>query len=862
LVYEEFGLKNDFEHRDPHEEAADPRIMATRKVHCKEELNKILSGEKTKETADNLRSALERSLQVLFTALTVSRRSGPDFSAARSPTVEAAGLIFQSLKGFPPPVKASLGLTKGGRVLNWAMLGIKDGYSRLPPEDEKDEKPVIRALVDFADLITRRWGIQHCWKACEGLVVGTSFSVLNCSPLAMAALTSSVALTKLVLGKSGGQLHGSPLHSAMAIPLSVALFGCTQATFDFLLDQGTDLARVSGDYLLLFTMLDQVAGEKDLDIRAKRLAMLRGLFKKRPEAIQITLTRSDGTVFSLLDGAIGTWDVEVVEFVIELMGKEKWVLQYRSRSNAIGNREYVYPTIRNALNYPSKAVLELLITKYRLLEDWQRKYSEQSQGVIAAAVARLAVATFPAKEGCLLTDEEETNGSRFKPLVYREGNEELLEAVIKGGWNRSFDQNGVNAVLDRLLNGGKGCVLSEDDAVALVRRLHEAGFDVLHYKRKGAPPLCPQPVMLHHMACLHRLPRLLAFAIDELGVNINDWCEAFTEDGKCHPGTPLLMAIGTGDFDLLIDILRRYKPVRCYPDKDPGLQPVTCIVGSTDFNDEQKVMLIRELSNLAPDLLTAVDWSNKSEVENPLAMAAGQGAQQTLVALLELPGGKELCAAPATIAVNDGQLTSFTASLAHVAAIREHWSALETILQAVDSPHFAEKIRFVGRNGKSAFVTEDGSLEELLERAKDPPPRFLTALVQAAMTKGGAKGDEHGIATASTSLSNVPEHPSPSPRAVLSDREAKKRAKKRAAKRKAKDKKAKETMGAAGGAGKETEYVDSSEETDDEDDDYEDEGRDDLVDSRNAPDLTVMLAAMRKAAALKPTSGKEKEGPR
>jgi hypothetical protein len=448
----------------------------------------------------------------------------------------------------------------------------------------------------------------------------------------------------------------------------------------------------------------------------------------------------------------------------------------------------------------------------------------------------------------------------------------IVDLCLACGLNWSWGVGGRNALLGAMFPPTTtGPFLHEQDALLLLRRFKRAGAEVGRFQRpaSSAPSGDPGSSSLLHTAAWWGLAEVVEFAVTEAGCDVNAAAAIFGPN-ILGPQSPLSLAVMAKHSKVTTLLLSRFK---AQPFNEglatPFAQPLSQLYDAPKYSDAEVLELTKEFLRLDKDFFVktkeffsytgdpaqdagaflpqALHW-------NPLISCMSSGRTKAVQFLLQttFPGLLDFVDAATLVPFPGG--TYFLATPAQWAAIHKDKQPLELLLKFASGKITLIKGTPAGRAtiyGKDVAFSNLPSVKALT--AGMPLPRSLAVALERAIKKeeelvAEEKKKKEKEAQEKAALeegATTTGFIDPGMKAI-SAREAKEKERKKAAKKKAKAKKRAAAKQAAAGAGKPEEYVDSSDETDD----GEEPGKEDLVDSRNAPDLTMMLAA-RKAAREK-----------
>jgi hypothetical protein len=362
---------------------------------------------------------------------------------------------------------------------------------------------------------------------------------------------------------------------------------------------------------------------------------------------------------------------------------------------------------------------------------------------------------------------------------------------------------------------------------------------------------------------------------------------------------------------LALRLMKVHKAKVHFPEHLPEYQPLMLAL-EEDYSDEVSFPLVKEIVRADPMCLSIKAYRDVT-ADNPILACGRYNKPRCIDYLLSngLAGAAELCVQPVhdLDAWFDGEKEISTGTCAADATDHEYWDVLLSMVRHSDVPVLVPERRY---KADGTLIWTSPSLYKAVVTASPPPPRALVILVktkakqqQASLSAAlaafafvpppaGEAGEqpkgvkeelpklmppegETAITAAPTTTSASSTKAAPTTRAapvldsnafedtakaIVTERQEKQKAKKKATKKKARAKKreAARAKEASAGAGKASDDSDSSDYdgTDEEEDEFE-PGKEHLIDSRNAPDLTVMLAARRAARAKEEAEQREKD---
>jgi hypothetical protein len=729
----------------------------------------------------------------------------------------------------------------------WALLTAFAAFGRDCKRNPKESYEHIFALLEWfiEEICRKKWGLANPIQL-RGPLLEEEDN--HCSPLDVAILYDDAALVRFALSKGAStDLVAPQLDEWVVHPIVFAFGRKSWNALEALLPHVSfDLKDIGSDEPVLMVLL--LLFEERFSTDLERLAMLRRLFLLRPDALDVTGRPTCCYRPSLLEYVIIHCSPTLVDVVLQAGarstfggGEARAEAPADGDGNAFtGHKCHTLSTLRTALKYSEYPTIELLVNNYRLLDAWSKRYPAQELDALAKQFTVALVESI---------DKEDDLRQLLDLFLRRE------EPFV---WE-FLSSNGESPFWHRIISEGKS-KLSSAQVLSLVQKLRAGGWDLSEVSRPvttstataGGEDAETDTVAL---ACIFAgFYEFIPFALTEFKCNV----EASTRATLCCPETVikhtlLTQAILRGRFELARQLIVDYGASVTYLSRSEIEQPLSVLLASvTGCTDEQTESLLRLLVEKDRTLLDLPCFRGPTSVmthhqENLLFWPVSLYKKPLCVSFLleaNLPGMEALVTRPwiykdCGMVVNQPQWCAWNGD----------WEMLELFLRHCPYLRVTERHSLAGYNSPTIFEAATKGANKSGRRA----PRHLVAIVtarakaekeRAKLTEAGGSGD--------LLRSNVTEDTSFKP--VTSEKEEKKKAKKRAAKQKAKARKLAEKglspgKGAvAGGAGFDTDSSSGSEEIESEEEDV----REDLVDSRNAPDLTVMLAARRAA--------REKEG--
>jgi hypothetical protein len=831
------------------------------KIAVHAELERISALEKSAKTITLLQEALRESIIRWFSEIG-ERASSASSQALVSPEKLSSSATFSALSSMVALLRSmSTGsrsfnaVFKGGRVLSWALLGLLDASRKVFATAFPGEAFLLPIITWMGDRVCRSdWGIVDPWAPSEGSSPDFA-KVEDCGPLPIAAKRDAPMITSLILDH-GAPINGLRTHPLGALPVVAAFFDSSPATFRLLVERGADLIRETGrseDKPLFANLVAR--GEKGKSTERLDTDMLKTMFELRPELLREEWIVGGQVLFDVLHAAVASKLPEVVAFLIEKgvsIRYEKVAVTFR------GNKCGRYATAYVAMYHPCGPVLESLLDRHKILDDWKRKYNLAAKQDMAYAFARLAVSAFPKLDPSFAHYEDELVEPIDKSYL------SMVDLILSKGFNYLWE-GGQNSLLSYLFFRRNRLILSPENTITLLRKFLAAGADVNHVFFSSLSKALPAE--LSHLAAARGWKELFSFSVKEAGCDINRECKDTFPTGEEIQGTPLGLAIAAGKKEFVLWMLKELKPTVCFPEKSALGQPLTGLFGSPVGTDAVSLAIAKELAAADPLLIEKVDWDRGGPdfyIKDPVFLAIEAGFLKTAEFLLSLPGAKEACRRFHKVPLSEPRGSVEFMSAAQYCALNLKWDAL-TLLLNHDAAVVTQQV------GAKASVV--GIVNNMIrDRFPGLPSRGLIAQIKAAAQRERAAPSTAKVKQqpkVSGATTNTFEDPSL--KAVTTEAQEKKKAKKRERKKKAKAKKmaaaqavdAYADAGAGGGgAARESSSSDSSGSEESSEEEVE-PGKEHLVDSRNAPDLTVMLAARRaareKAAAEEEEKKKAKE---
>jgi hypothetical protein len=770
-------------------------------------------------------------------------------------------------------------ISKGGRLFGVAVKAIAASAKTWPNHKRKD-------FISFfaTDLLTSRWKVEGCWNDCNGVTTDDNRGYGGLGPLSAAVYEGDEELVELALSK-GASPSGKSVLPAWSTPLWCAYQERRPKLLKRLLEAG---ASVTQPYVCkpfdtprpLPFCLDYIPYKLDDDDDTV-VDQMSTIIYNWPGVAQLTL--ADGGKEDSLVNWVARIHEDSLRFV-PLLLRAGTPVSFGHAAKRIG-RETVtsFSLLLQPLRRRRKEDLELLkllidpAGEFRLLEDWERRYSEYGKAELANELGNCFFDAFPHMSAEKARGAPATPESKLtepQRICWRVG-----ELFLTSGFTHTLGTNGVQSVWGVFYREPPKLNIAEGDAIRVARRYRSAGADIKVNSLAIPGTRFSARMDLAQCVAPGGLKDLVNVAIEEIGCDVNACIHPPRGSSSTQPVNLLACSVllGATDGELCKYLLKRYNLSPIYSCCTAQDQPILRMFGGK-LSDQEVASVISAMAEVMPSILQHPIWkvgiipaaSAKVPAPNPMAQAAAVGLNKALEAVCRLPGADAmarqpvlsrdivLASSPRTFATSGSRLLFVTP--AQVCAIFKDWEGLGILMRHCN---LSFTTTTHGTSRSVADLVEDalsgkGNGKTVIAGG-EPPPRTLVALVRskAAAELAGTKAADATTAAAVTTTSNAFEDPSVK---VLTAAEEKKKAKKRAAKKKAKEKKkaAQEaTTGAGGAAADETSDSDSSgpEETDEEE---HEPGTEHLVDSRNAPDLTVMLAA-RRAARAKEAAAEEEE---
>jgi hypothetical protein len=608
-------------------------------------------------------------------------------------------------------------------------------------------------------------------------------------------------------------------------------------TFELLVELGASLLSPCGNgnpfYAGALASMEESCEPK---LKAKKFRMLQ-FMAQQPEVTSHSFVQ-DGERYAwdMFSYAIMLKDVAVVEALLQA----GFPLRCDHQEGVMidGHRVEVMSTLEAALNHGYVPVVEALIRGGALVE-WRTRYTDAAKRALGILLVAAAVGSYPVQPR--YRGPVETNHS---PTMHTQ----MFDILSGAGFDYVWNDRGGNRLFTLLSARAAelfGFRISEGNMVRLLKRWKAAGLS-LQPSREATDEVDEKPMLLQHYAANANLPLVLDLALST----------EFGGDVEAIYGKERADSLGPGRHTMLFDALnnRSYKAIATLLlekhgakvfrlDLRPIEQPLTSLLAG-DYSDLDSLHFLKLLLQREPRMLEWEGWRNPG-IANPLLYCVTSKKLKCLTFFLQTGAAlvQELVQRSCPMYTsNDASRRRFDLSPASYCAVNGLWEYLAVLLQynAVrvtggDVPIEPLVIRSASRPGPQA------------------PPRSLVAALKAQAAKEREEARLSASKAKGNAASDVPSNAFelPAPK-ILTERDEKKKAKKAAAKKKAKAKKREAAKAANAGAGSakaadgdDTDSSGSEEESEEE----VEPGTEHLVDSRNAPDLTVMLAARRAARA-------------
>jgi hypothetical protein len=806
---------------------------ASSTVH--EHLTKALAPQSS-FSVENLSHSLLAMIDALFWALSTDPRLLEVVSPALLSSGEmlrAFNAMWLGLRDLPRKAKmqADGGLGGHGAIMSKIIRAV---FAKRP-SGKKLEPKLFKIMTLFGDFyLPQVLGIEDPWGDDLGIVDELWYD----SPLAQAASAGDIDLVRVVLSKKQQTDIGEAVEAA---------FVAYQSEIFELLIQDRNCLKDSvlkGPVIrrMIFKM-----NKSSLSPSQKELCyhMVERFLRLYPE--ETTRESGTGVTFTKMDvlkEAIIRRDLRMVKLVMAYGGKIRY--EYRVITTGEIRDIEIMPTLFFALYHPDEAILSYLIEQ-GIFADWNSRYDDAAKGTVSFSLARLAVASFPRAPTAEGDDDE--GGLLFSPKHLP-----ALKLALSQGFSHPWSRSDKNALLTLLFDGGEPCPLREEDALTLLNMYHNAGIDVNHAEKEGLHQ--PMPDLLIHLASERGLIKLVDWCVATLGCSADAFARIVDNNGDIEFHTPLTLAIKQEHLPLASHLLAAHRVKVVYPDKTQQEQPICRLLSI--FNDRRKLPLFKILLKAEPSLLAMEPFLQEGG-GNPFYLASRYRNPSDLELLCTsgLVGAEDLADRPSLVPPSAGRSEFPNGSKKQItpaqgAAELGNWEELGMLLRHFPKISVLSGSYILGPTG-TVLKKEDTILQLVTSPTtlfSGPPPRSLVALVKLRAKKEEEEKASHTKAAATVALgaSNTFEDPSSK---ITSERQEKQKAKKKANKKKARAKKRAKAKEESAGAGKAGDDSDSSHyEGSEEEDDEEEPGKEHLIDSRNAPDLSVMLAA-RKAAREK-----------
>jgi hypothetical protein len=527
-------------------------------------------------------------------------------------------------------------------------------------------------------------------------------------------------------------------------------------------------------------------------------------------------------------------------------------LYYHHKFAGCGSEEaelYNAPTLCLALEDPKLETVSFLVKEAGALDGWEVKYTKEGKAALSCALAQLALACFPSYKR-----PEQLWLQSFKPEYTK-----IREVILEAGFCYFWDMVGQNSALKFLLpqSSTMHLPLSDEDSLLFLKRYRAAGFDVTHMDGPDVVVAQRTETMVHHLAASNGLLQLTNWALQELHCPVDTPFEV-QESGERLKLTALTVAIMNGHKEVALHLLKRRRASASFKTWGPRCQPI-CWLSAGQYTDEEAGVLLRALLERDTDdaILQCTCWSDP-RTGNPVSFATEHEQYACVEILLDSrkTGLGKLCAGAGPEASEGGFRR--LAAPSTMLATSGQWRLVSKMVAVAEEVKVSEPDLW----GNLPLLEIAERLAAAPHPLAQPPPRHVLLMLRKRAEREKAHIKVSAVETRVTpaSSTNAPEVPGGK---VLTKKEEKKKAKKKAAKKKAKAKK-KAAKGAAADAGADdASDVDSDSSGSEVVSEEEVEpGKEHLVDSRNAPDLSVMLAVRRAARAREEEENnkKKKEG--
>jgi hypothetical protein len=854
LMEAEWALLHDQEAAGAFSSAA--ATFSAARLAFESELEKARRAESPSDAAENFGSVFEECLGA-FCAKLLSSEGDGCFAVSleawsKSTSLEALSSLHNAIVRFLQELTGLVDTISDGYPLAVALEAM------LSQEKEVPQKLIEQALAWFASEVCEKlWGISDPFgdykKPGPG---GFDESSWMTSPLAVCAIQGNVSLMPLILSKA----KKTNIVAALLCAYSAGQKEC----FVFLSNAGNSLGAELADSMPLIAQFLLHYNEKSPTVglhesiptsaatKDARLDMLASFVQRWPESLH------DRWVYgkcreNVLSGAIlHGQDPRLVAMLL----KEGASICYDWTTETIdGNKVETFPTLFEALIKADKAIIDVLL-EHGAFEPttFRDKYTDKGLGSVARGLSRVALSAYtyskavsPAKDGNMF-------------LPHNPDNLLIVQEFFRRGFKHNWNGEGLNAWTAGLF-AKDVCLLEEKAALSYCRMVKANGMEVVPIVYGPGPE--DYPWLFIHQAARHGLTSLVDYAVEELGCPVDSLACVGAEPNAAAVASPLTLALKEGNTSLAIHLLKKHKARVVYDGVLSTHQLLSVLLGeklqsnpqslNAGLTDSAAALVLRELINRAGDdkgALLRHEEFERPELLHPIQLCCMFRKVKCLSMLLELPGAKELCLQQVHNTRNDGNREEETSL--HFPAKLGSWDVVATVLRSMYVPVLLRPKVF---SPDGAVVDYKPSLFEMIAGPEAPkgtgaPPRTLVTLVKmrAKKEKEDEKTTEANARAAVLATSNAFEDTT---KAIASERQEKQKAKKKANKKKARAKKRAKAKEASAGAGKAGDDTDSSDYdgTEEEEDEFE-PGKEHLIDSRNAPDLTVMLA-VRKAARAK-----------
>jgi hypothetical protein len=709
-----------------------------------------------------------------------------------------------------------------GRTVEELVLEVGEEGSKAPPA----------SLVDLVKAKAAREREAHPQTPNEGEAKPTEADSEEISdPFHRAVSQGNTALIRRWVSRRGLDLAKNTDNVASEA-LCLAFRNGLVDTFELLVRLG---ASVLYPYTLTIPFyavaVDSTMQQPKPEIKASNIAMVK-VMAKRPEVINHKFLHGEDSCWDMLSWAIKRCEGD--PSIVKVLLEAGFPLRYQSDEIVVhGRRMEMESTLETALKVGSPSVLETVV-EFGVLTEWRSRYSEETKFSIGGSLVYAAVCSFPTL-------------SFYRGLMQNKSspdtNKQIFDLLTRSGFDHVWAKDGENLLLVLLfgpVTKNTGLPISQAHVVDLLRMWKSAGLSL---ECRGVTD--EKPWLLQHHAASCDLPLVLDLALTELGADVEATC------GKEHaPGTKwwrrttLSVAFdyeqGKAAAGLLLD---KYKARVLCPHLHAIEQPLIALLVNP-YSDLDSLGFLKMMVQREPRILEWEGW-RAPEAFHPLMACLVGKKKKCLGFLLQTctssAVGLALKPCRMTSRAENGAAASTLVDCGAYCVIHTQWEYLAVLLEygAVNLTE-TRLLHMLTAHATSA-------------RGPEAPPRSILAALKAQVVKEREEKKQGATKAKGKQAPVVASNAFDLPAAkVLTERDEKKKAKKAAAKKKAKAKKREAAKAANAGAGSAKAAADDSDSsgTEDESDEEVEPGTEHLVDSRNAPDLTVMLAA-RKAARAK-----------